>query len=137
MSAYTEQQTQITDRDILKKCLEEKGYKNVEVHDTPQNLVGYHGDKRQQKAEVIVRRSEIGGSSNDIGFAKQTDGTFAAVISDYDKHKHNATWMADLKKRYAEHKIQKIAKQQGLIFVKKTENPNGGFKLQYVATQNQ
>lgn len=132
MSAYSEQQTQITDANVLKECLKEKGYANVEQHDKAQQLVGYHGDKREQTAEIIIRRAHIGGSSNDIGFKKQKDGTYGAIISDFDKHKHNAAWMADLKKRYAEKKIMKQAKESGLRFIKKTQSQDGSFKLQFV-----
>ncbi len=136
MSAYTEQQTMITDADILKECLKEKGYPNVEHHEDAKQLVGYHGDKRQQTAEIILRRAEVnkhsGGSSNDIGFKKQADGSFAAIISDYDKHKHNAQWLADLKKSYADKKIRKQAKIAGLTFVKRVEGKDGSFKLQFV-----
>ena len=132
MSAYTEQQTQITDADILKKCLEEKGFKEVEQHKEAQQLVGYHGDKRQQTAEIIIRRKHVGSASNDIGFKKQADGTYAAIISDYDKGKHNANWMADLKKRYADKKIRAQAQKAGLTFLKRIEGKDGSYKLQFV-----
>jgi hypothetical protein len=132
MSAYTEQQTQINDADILKKCLEEKGYKEVEQHATAQQLVGYHGDARKDTAEIIIRRKHIGSASNDIGFKKQSDGTYAAVISDFDKGKHNAAWMADLKKKYADKKIRAQASKAGLTFLKKIDGKDGSYKLQFV-----
>ena len=132
MSAYTERQTQINDADILKECLKEKGYSEVEHHATPQNLVGYHGDKRQDTAEIIIRRKHVGSSSNDIGFKKQANGTYNAIISQFDKHKHNQAWMDDLTKRYAEKKIRKVASQNGMTFLKKQTNPDGSFRLQFV-----
>jgi hypothetical protein len=132
MSAYTEQKTQITDADVLKECLKEKGYGTVEHHTEAKQLVGYHGDLRQQEAEIIIRRQHISSASNDIGFKKQTDGTYGAIISDYDKYKHNDAWMVDLKKRYAEKKIMKQAKTSGLKFVRKTKSNDGSFKLQFV-----
>ena len=140
MSAYTEQQTQITDADILKKCLAEKGYTpdKVEEHATPQPLVDFQGrqthyvHKDGDKAEIIIRRKHVGGAANDIGFRKQADGSYAAVISQYDKHKHNDAWMADLKKSYAEKKIRKIASQQGMTFLKRVEGKDGSYKLQFV-----
>lgn len=138
MSAYTEQQTQITDADILKECLKEKGYAEVEQHATAQPLVDFQGrqtkylDKDGDKAEIIVRRKYVGGAANDLGFKKQADGTFAAVISQYDKHKHNDAWMVDLKKNYAEKKIRKVAKTNGLTFVNRKVGQDGSFKLQFV-----
>lgn len=138
MSQYTEQQTQITDAEILKDCLKEKGYDKVEHHEQPQPLVDFCGrqttylDKTGDKAEIIIRRKYVGGAANDIGFKKNSDGTYGAIISQYDKGKHNAAWMADLKKRYAEKKIRKQAKIAGLSFMKKVETKEGGFKLQFV-----
>lgn len=132
MSAYTEMKTQITDADVLKECLKEKGYGTVEHHAEPQQLVGYHGDLRQQKAEIIIRRAQIGGASNDIGFKKMTDGTFDAIISQYDKGKHNDAWMTDLRKKYAEKKVMKQAKVCGLRFIGKKVGIDGSFKMNFV-----
>lgn len=138
MSQYTEQKTQITDSDILKECLKEKGYSEIEHHEKPQPLVDFTGkqtkylDPAGDKAEIIVRRKYVGGSANDLGFKKNADGTYGAVISQFDKHKHNDAWMSDLKKRYAEKKIRKVAKANGLTFVKKVEGKDGGYKLQFV-----
>lgn len=132
MSAYTQQTTQINDAEILKECLKEKGYGTVEHTTEAQALVGYHGDKRQDTAEIIIRRKHVGGMSNDIGFKKAKDGTYAAIISDYDKGKHNAAWMTDLKKKYAEKKIMKVAKASGMTFLNRKQAADGSFKLQFV-----
>lgn len=138
MSAYTEQKTQITDADILKECLKEKGYGTVEHHDEAKPLVDFQGkqthyvDKTGDKAEIIVRRQYVGGMANDLGFKRQSDGTFAAIISQYDKHKHNDAWLSDLKKRYADKKIRKVAKASGLSFIKRVEGKDGSYKLQFV-----
>lgn len=132
MSAYREQETQITDAALLEECLKEKGIKAVERHEVAQPLVGFQGDKRKDVAEVIIRRANVGNSSNDIGFKKQTDGTYKAIISDYDSSKYNTAWMSDLKKKYAEKKIMKVAKSNGLVFVGKKPTTEGGFKMQFV-----
>lgn len=70
--------------------------------------------------------------SNDIGFKKQTDGTYAAIISDFDKGKYNGAWMADLKKNYAEKKIRKVAQENGMTFLKREVTNTGGFRLQFI-----
>jgi Protein of unknown function (DUF1257) len=133
MSAYTEQVTQITDGALLTECLKEKGIKEVENHDTPQNLVGYQNDTREQKAEIIIRRKHVGAASNDIGFQKQSDGTYRAIISQFDKGRYNDAWMSDLKKKYAEKKIHQVAKKNGLTFVGKViSKTDGSFKLNFV-----
>lgn len=57
--------------------------------DSPQHLEGYHGDLRDEKAQVIIPRATVnkylsGGASNDAGFNFIGDGC-EAIISDYDK----------------------------------------------------
>jgi uncharacterized protein DUF1257 len=119
MSAYLPFETEFNDQECLIKALADNEvikYSNVEVHEQPQNLVGYHGDTRTQKANIIVRRKDIGGASNDIGFLKGENGKFTAIISDFDKGKHNATYMTGLKKSYAAARMHKEARRQGLKF---------------------
>lgn len=131
MSSYTEQTTMITDGALLTECLKEKGIKEVEQHAEPQNLVGYQNDKREQKAEIIIRKKHVGSSSNDIGFQKQSDGTYKAIISQFDKGRYNDAWMADLKKLYAEKKIHQVAKRNGMQFIGKKQGVNGSFRLNF------
>jgi hypothetical protein len=101
MSHFTKLRTRITAADGLMKALADIGFKNVEAHETAQHLYGYQGDVRPQTAEVIVRRKYIGGASNDIGFKRQADGTFEAIISEYDRHKYSQAWLDRLTQRYA------------------------------------
>ena len=85
MSHFTSIELTIKDEASLLAALSELGFEGrVERHDTPQTLYGYHGDARPEQADVIIRRAHIGRSSNDIGFARQTDGTWRAIISEYD-----------------------------------------------------
>ena len=49
---------------------------------------------------MIVRREHIGRSSNDIGFARQPDGTFEAVVSDFDRIRYGAGWLTQLTRSY-------------------------------------
>lgn len=74
--------------EVLLATLAELGWDKgkVEVHETPQALYGYHGDQRAEKAHVVIRRSNTGvGSSNDIGFVREADGTYRPIISEYDQ----------------------------------------------------
>lgn len=96
------------------------GYNKVEVCEAPQTLIDYHGQPRPQKATVIVRREYIGSAANDIGFVKNAEGFYTAIVSEYDSHRHNEKWMIGLKKAYAEHGLIKQATRQGLIFLGKT-----------------
>jgi hypothetical protein len=72
------------------KALVRAGWKEnqIEVHDEAQHLVGYQGDQRKDKANVIIRRKYVGGASNDLGFVLQEDGTYKAIVSEYDRSKH-------------------------------------------------
>ena len=138
MSAYLPFETEFNDRDCLVKALAENDviqYTNVEVHETPQNLVGYHGDMRQQKAHIIVRRKDIGGASNDIGFLKGENGKFTAIISDFDKNKHNAHYMTGLKRSYAAARMHKEARRQGLK-LKSDTMVNGKRVVKYLQAGN-
>jgi hypothetical protein len=119
LSAYQQQSTVFEDKDSLVKGLGENGYglNTVEVHDTPQTLYDYCGHPRPQKAHIILRRQFVGGAANDIGFLKNTDGTYTAIISEYDSMRHNAAWITNLTKSYAKHALIKQGKRMGLTFL--------------------
>ena len=132
MSAYQTQETQFTDEDCLLKALADQGYTHVEVHAEPRQLVGYHGDLRSQRAHVIVRRQYVGRASNDLGFVKSPDGTYRAIISDFDKGRHNDAWMLKLTDSYSEHGVVKQAARQGLRFLGRKKDAQGQVQLQFL-----
>lgn len=137
MSAYRELETNMTDVDCLKDSLKEMKLKSnkpcePQVHEEPQQLVGFQGDKRQQKAEIVIPRSQVGGASNDIGFARDKDGNFKAIISSYDSHYYNQKWLQELKTKYAEKKVMKTAGKAGLFFKGRTVTDAGRVQLQFV-----
>lgn len=134
MSAYHTQKTQYKDRDCLVAALKAQGYAEVEVHETATNLYGYHGDMRSQKANVIVRRKHIGPAANDLGFVKAEDGTYSAIVSEFDSGKHDATWFKHLKKNYTEAVDMKTAAKNGFKFLGK-KIVNGKVQLQFMDTR--
>ncbi len=113
MSHFTAIKTQIKDAAALVKALSDVGFKQVEVHDTAQHLYGFQGDIRSQTAEVIIRRKHIGGASNDMGFQRQTDGTFEAMISEYDRRQYSQQWLNQVTQRYGYHVLMATAPAQG------------------------
>jgi hypothetical protein len=113
MSHFTCIQTQIKNQDTLIKALADVGFKNIEVHETAQHLYGYQGDVRKQTAEVIIRRHYVGIHSNDIGFKRQEDGRFEAIISEYDRHQYSPEWLNGLTQRYGYHTLMATAPTQG------------------------
>jgi hypothetical protein len=113
MSHFTRMRTKLRDAGVLAAALAELGYRYTEVHDEAQVLYGFRGDARPERAEVIVRRQHIDGASNDIGFARQPDGTFEAIISEYDRHRHDEGWLARLTQAYGHAAALKYATEHG------------------------
>jgi len=103
----------------------------IEVHQTAQNLFGYTGDRRTDKAEIIIRRGDVGIASNDIGFKYQDDGTITAIISAYDQNRYGKSWQSDLAKSYAYRVAEKQAVKVGAT-ITKTVNENGTWTVKLV-----
>jgi hypothetical protein len=101
----------LLDQEALILALEELGYHPV-VHQQPQHLEGYVGDKRSQKAHIIIPRKQISSASNDIGF-ENVNGTFVMHISEYDEHSNRFN-INKLKQLYAKHLIVKNVQKKWL-----------------------
>lgn len=115
MSHFTAIKTEIREVKALVKALEDIGFQDkIEVHEKAESLYGFQGDLRPETAEVIIRRKYLGSASNDIGFKKQEDGSYEAVISDYDRaYKYTQQWLNQLTQRYGYHLLMAVAPQQG------------------------
>ncbi|MBI3097680.1 MAG: DUF1257 domain-containing protein [Planctomycetes bacterium] len=120
MSAFTTLQTEFVSAEHLRRALTDVGFAKVEVHNTPQPLVGFMGDRRSQSAEIIIRRSHVGGFSNDIGFKRDQNGRFVALISDYDRQQYDAPWLRRLTQRYAYHVAKDTLERQEFEIVEET-----------------
>jgi hypothetical protein len=137
MSEYHAQKTLYKDRECLVTALKAQGYNEVEVNEVAQQLYDYQGrkthylDPEGDKANVIVRRHVVGGAANDLGFKLDADGTYSAIVSEYDSHKHGAEWMKGLKRAYTEAVDMKLAKKQGLKFVGR-KVVNGKIQLMFL-----
>jgi Protein of unknown function (DUF1257) len=139
MSEYAVYQAEYKDKECLVKALTEMGYaeNQIEVHETAQQLFDYHGrattytDKNGDKAEIIVRRKNVGGAANDLGFRKNAEGKYQPIISQYDSGKHNTKWLDGLKKSYTEAVTHKEAKKRGLKFHSRTV-VNGKVVVKYL-----
>jgi hypothetical protein len=114
---------------MLVRALADVGFKRVEVHETAQHLYGYRGDKRPQRAEVIIRRKYIGRLSNDIGFKRCADGTFEAVISEYDRRRYSKRWLGRLTQRYAYHVARAKLEERGFDLVTEETQQDGRIHL--------
>ena len=104
----------------------------IEVHETPQTLIDYHGQPRPQRGTIIIRRKYVGGQANDIGFNKNAEGFYEAHVSDYDQRRHGPVWMTAVKKSYAEHGLIKQSACMGLVYLgTKVDEVTGLKKVQF------
>lgn len=136
MSQYVECQTEIRNLAALCRALQEMGWAvdEIEVHDHPAALYGYRSDERPEHAEVIIRRQYVGEMSNDIGFRRQADGCYAAIVSEYDQRQrgrhgpYDQAWLGRLTQAYAAHLITAQYQQKGLR-VTRTQREDGVVRL--------
>jgi len=137
MSHYANLQTNIVDQEALVRALcrvrlpngsahQQWTRKMIEVHDTAQHLYGYHGDRRDDKAHVIIRQQNVRTSANDIGFVRGKDGKFSAIISDFDRSQgSNEQWLAQLTTWYGVEKTKIELDAKKIKYVEGTDAKNG------------
>lgn len=136
MSKYSETSTTVRNQAYLVAALGELGYK-AEIHADGGALVGYEGRERPERAHVIIRRVQIGSASNDIGFVRKPDGTFGAVLSEYDRAiGFDQKWLGRVHQAYKEQQTLSDAKAKGYVFrgrevVQTPEGPQ--IRLQFTA----
>jgi len=131
MSLYCEVKTEFKNESALISALMETGGWNesqIEIHAEPQSLIGYHGDIRPERANIIIRRRFIGSASNDIGMIKEENGQYRAIISEYDGRKYNQAWIDKLKGNYAYQVIKQDQERRGRI-VSREKLENGKQRL--------
>lgn len=116
MSKYVELRTQLTDEQYLVEALRELGY-TPEVCREGKPLIGYMGDERAERAQIIIRRGQLDSASNDIGFARSTAGVYQAIISEYDRGiGFDDAWLGRLTQAYKERQTMAVAKAKGYVF---------------------
>lgn len=116
MSKYAEMQTVLADEMFLVQALGDLGFA-PEVAVEGRSLVGYMGDGRPEKATIIIRRHQLDSASNDIGFARGLDGTFRAIISEYDRSiGFDDAWLGRLAQIYKERQSMSVARSKGYVF---------------------
>lgn len=116
MSKYLELKTVLNDERFLGEALRDLGYA-PEVTPGGQALVGYRGDQRNERASIIICRNQLDSASNDIGFSRGPDGTFRAIISEYDRSiGFDDAWLGRLAQAYKERQTMSVAKAKGYVF---------------------
>lgn len=148
ISKYSENSTQFKDLDCLVKGLVDIGFdrSEIEVHEEAQPLKDYHGNKTHylgqgdcDRAEIIIRQKHVNhrmqsGASNDFGFKRNPNGTYSAIISEYDSRYFTQPWLTKLKVNYAHHGMIKQGAKSGLRYVGFTpaKTVNGKRQLHFV-----
>ena len=141
MSHYLDFKTVMTDSEALRRALlhmETPAHCNglpastIEVHKTAQHLYGYENDQRDQTAEVIIRKANVQQSANDIGFAKQPDGTYKAIISEYDRRQYfRDDWLTRLS-TYYNYEKSKIELENRKVQYQEMKDSKGRLQLKVV-----
>jgi len=139
VSHYTKVKTKLRNAAAIMKALQDMGFERsmIQQHEQAVALEGYRGDKRKDRAEIVIPRRFVGGASNDIGFKLQEDGSYEAIISEYDSHSgcarkskyhdehgYNAKWLKKLNQRYAYHNLKEELSDQGFFI--EAENEEDG-----------
>jgi len=128
LSEYVDIKTEFKNLDALIDALQECGgwtREQIETHAEPQHLYGYHGDRREQTAHVIVRRQFVGYAANDIGFYREPRADkYRAVISQFDHGRYGKDWQGRLAQSYAYHTIRRQQARMGRTVARQTL-PNG------------
>jgi hypothetical protein len=121
------------DEGILIKTLKDMGY-NPEVCSEAKHLRGYQGDKRSQKANIIIPRDQVGRASNDVGF-ERVDGGFILHASEFDYNWRTGEKIKALKMTYAENKLKKtISVMSNCNIYSRKQNKNGQIEIQLKLT---
>ena len=123
MSHFVDIVTMIKDVNALVRALGRVGFSKdkVELHEQADYLYGYQGDKRSQKANVILRRKYVGHASNDIGFERQKDGSYLAHISEYDHGKYGKEWQDKLNTYYGVEKAKVEFEKKGMKYFEEVD----------------
>ena len=116
MSKYVELRTTLNDEHYLIEALRELGYE-PEVCPEGRRLVGYLGDARAERAQIIIPRRQLDAASNDIGFARDEGGVYQAIVSEYDRGiGFDDAWLGRIAQIYKERQTMAVARAKGYIF---------------------
>ena len=130
MSSYTRVATKLKSQSALVKALVACGFKreHIEVLEKKEALRGYRGDSRKQMASIRIKGSgwghgqnRVGSSSNDLGFERLEDGTYAFHVSDFDKGNYGKKWQTKLLQNYGREVIREVCEDQSFYIESETE----------------
>ena len=120
MSHHVSIATVFKSEQALIAALKDLGF-NPEVHKTPQNLVGYYGQK-ETPCHIIVSKRQ--GLSADMGFQKQPDGSYKQVMDHMDSRR-----FSHLTQTYAKHVIKAEQARMGYRMVSEKTTAAGEIQM--------
>lgn len=130
MSKYHVVRTEFKNRAALEEALAKvchaRGISFEQGHAL--TLYGYAGDARPETANFVIRRHCISASANDLGFCRETDGSYSAIISEFDSHGKGQRILNEVKQTYARIEIERLAKARGMRVVEE-KAPGGAIRL--------
>ena len=111
MSAYKEfNSIAFNNGELLVQALAEMGFTAEIGQSLP--LYGFQGDQRDQRAQIVIRRNQIGSLSNDLGFAWNGQA-FIPIISEYDAQgRLNQRWREQLQATYSKLAIMRFLQEK-------------------------
>jgi len=127
MSEFRVVEVEFKEQDVLVSSLEEMGYQ-PQVFKEARPLHGYQGDKRKEKAHIIIPRKQVGNSSNDVGFERVGDG-FKLHASEFDKAWRAGAKIKRLKQIYGANKITKVVNKSARFSIVSRKEEEGKIKM--------
>lgn len=122
MSEYHEVELEVTEKSCIVDALKDLGYQ-PEVHENAVPLHGYQGDRREQMANIILPKSQVGSASNDIGFEK-VNGKYVLRISEFDVSTKRFN-EKEFNKNYKKHVVLKKLSKNRKFRKKSVTNKDG------------
>lgn len=131
MSEYHQVAVEFHDEESLLQSLKEiNNNYNPEVHKEAVNLYGYQGDRRSEKAHIVIPRNQVGVASNDVGFFKNKDGSYKMIVSEYDQRTYwTESFVNKLKQTYAKNVILKNSKKMKHKLKSQQVQADGSIKI--------
>lgn len=93
--------TSMTSGTRLVAALEQSGLREIERVPDLAPLISWRGQPLSECAEIIVRRRSIGATADDLGFVRDAEGRYEAIVSEILLSRFDKRWFAELEKRYA------------------------------------
>lgn len=124
--------TEFKDWDLLLKAIEALSIPHeVAPKGRKLSMYGYQGDLRQDQADIVIRRQNVGHVSNDLGFVRNEDGAVTCIISAFDMGAGGKKRLDEIKQQYAVEFVHRQARRIGAT-VKQDRQADGTVVMRLV-----